>query len=1454
MNNFKQLVPTFLLFLLLTLTHESLAQEEQSESIPGQLFVQLSAEYNAQLSKENKNKVESYSFLKEFVGEYGITSFRNPFKLDNPLLKRTYLLEFDKHESTDELIRQLSGLEQVKYAEPVPAYYSFYTPNDPDFSNQWHLQTIDAELAWNAVSTATSNVVIAVVDDAVLLSHEDLQQNIWTNANEIAGDNIDNDNNGYIDDVNGWDAADNDNNPNPDNPTNSFFTHGTHCAGIASGRTDNNLGISSIGFHAQIMPIKSSQLPNPGAVIAGYSGVEYAIINNANVISMSWGGALYSATYQILFDQANAQGIVCVAAAGNSNTNVAMYPANYQYVISVAASDENDLRAGFSNYGSWIDVTAPGVNIFSSLAGSTSAYGGMSGTSMACPMVAGLAALLLAVDPLLTPEEVEDCIESSADDIYPLNPSYVGQLGAGRINAANAVLCVSQVLARFESDYQFACPSESIQFTDISGGTPTSWNWSFPGGTPSTSTAQNPLVTYNTPGVYDVTLTVSDGSNSNTLTTTNYITVAVPEAVLSGSNTIVNGYPGYLMFDFTGNAPWTVTYSDGTNQFIINNINTSPYYHQVNPSATTSYSIVDFSDAGCTGNFSGSAEIEVINAAAFDCYYTKHYGDSLNNNFVETHYDAASDAIFAVGRHNTSQGLFARIGPSGDLTFAVTIDNLGNGYSDIAPAPNGDMLCLGLDNEDIVLSRFSSMGNHLWTKRYDNIRERWINIVESTGDSYIISSAFSTGGSSDDAVFTRVDSNGDIIWSTRFHSIDDQPYDLISDGAGGAYFSGGVHGGGSVDLYVGHIDVNGNFGTVAEYNIANYTVNEAFSLVRASNGDFILSSRVSALNSFPTDGHIMRLDANFNLIWERVFTGVAGTRINAFDDLVEDKDGYLYLSCRYDTPTEAAVILKFSPQGDFIWSKEIVDTRALKIRNTNDPSEDNLILSRLYDGVNFGSNDAFISRTDTSLNSCNAQPIQTSFLSGTSTRSILPMTVSSMSYTVTLESPNFEPLFYETGIICEDCPQDTTCTGALNPMFDEEDMICLGDTVFFEDQSTANSGVISSWIWDFGDGNFAYNNPNVSHVYQSTGLYTVTLTIGNDSVPYCTDSISMSIEVVDELSLNMPDDFEICVGDSVALDQVQFLCGTAFGWDFQWSPSIGLSDPTAMTPNASPASTITYTLLSTNGTDTLTGAVTISVDQNCCGTVAGFEPNKTWCQGESIQLSNTSVTTGAASFSWSFGSEATPSSHEGMNPPPIIYQESGTYSVELIINDDCGSDTLIREIVVLGLPVFNPGENQEICEPQLVSLGDTAVSWYNYDWDPGELVSDSSISNPTAYIETDTEFVLEVVDNWTGCSNTLSVMITVECDCQILEIPNVFTPNGDLSNETFYPIVDGECEDRITMVILNRWGNLMFTSEDTGSLKWNGSTPAGLEANEGVYFYLIQLDDETYHGHVTLVR
>ena len=583
--------------------------------IDGQLFVKVKDESSEILLYKSGDEVYPQG-LKEIIVKFRVTDISKPFTLDDPKLERTYLLKFDEHNRTEQLINELSSLEFIEYAEKVPLYECSLTPNDLH-PNQWNLTQIQSEAAWD-ITTGSANVVIAIVDDAVLLSHEDLAPVIWVNTGEVPGNSLDDDGNGYIDDINGWDAADNDNDPNPVNPTNSYFTHGTHCSGIAGAATNNSVGIASVSYNVRLMAVKCAS-NGSGTLPAAYLGVQYAIATNADIISMSWGGGAYSQTYQNLFNAAHGDGIVLIAAAGNSNTSIGFYPASYNYIISVGATNSGDQKAGFSNYGSTIDVMAPGQDIWSSLAGSNTSYDYLSGTSMACPLVSSLAALMLSYDPSLTPDDLEACLKSSCDNIDAQNPSYIGQIGAGRINAFEALQCLKAISADFTSDWTLICPGDTVQFTDLSTNNPTSWQWSFPGGFPSSSSLQNPSVIYSSAGLYDVTLIVVNANGTDTITKTSYITVAVPTATISGTFNIPAGFNANLRVDLTGNPNWSITYFDGTSNTTINNITNTPYYITVSPTTTTTYTLISVTGNSCPGTVTGNAIITIVNSTDTIC-------------------------------------------------------------------------------------------------------------------------------------------------------------------------------------------------------------------------------------------------------------------------------------------------------------------------------------------------------------------------------------------------------------------------------------------------------------------------------------------------------------------------------------------------------------------------------------------------------------------------------------------------------------------------------------------------------------------------------------------------------------------------------------------------------------------------------------------------------------------
>lgn len=482
--------------------------------------------------------------MKSLIAKYGINFAEKPYyqATDSKDLMRIYKVGFTNIMQVEDLIRDLQLNPLVEYAEKVPEMKLFYTPNDPSYGIQWHLAKINAANAWN-VYNGTSTITVAVVDNAVMRTHPDLAANMWVNTGEIAGNFIDDDGNGYVDDVNGYDVGDNDNVVIPPNTT---WDHGTHCSGIVGARTDNTVGIAAIGFNVKIIPVKATaNSAGATSVSNGYGGIVYASRCNAKVISCSWGGTVSAASDQAVINYAWGRGAVVICAAANDGNQVLHYPAAYNNVYSVASSGSGDLKSGFSCYGTWVDITAPGENIYSTVPNTS--YGNMSGTSMATPLVAGLAGLILSKNPYLTPTQVLNCISTTAVNIYTIgsNSTYApNKLGAGRIDAYQAMVCASVTAGSppsvdFYSDIQNTCPGNPIKFFDASTLYPTSWSWSFQGGTPATSSVKNPTVTWSTAGTYSVSLTATNPYGSGSITKTAFITISNP-----GTLPLVEGFQG----------------------------------------------------------------------------------------------------------------------------------------------------------------------------------------------------------------------------------------------------------------------------------------------------------------------------------------------------------------------------------------------------------------------------------------------------------------------------------------------------------------------------------------------------------------------------------------------------------------------------------------------------------------------------------------------------------------------------------------------------------------------------------------------------------------------------------------------------------------------------------------------------------------------------------------------
>jgi subtilisin family serine protease len=341
--------------------------------------------------------------------------------------------------SVEDAVARYKRHPQVEYIEPNYLYQTCITPNDPSFSQLWGMQNtgqtggtpgadIRATSAWSQF-TGTSNVIVAIIDTGMDYNHVDLAGNAFVNPGEIANNGVDDDGNGFIDDVRGWDFVNNDRDPIDDNG------HGTHCAGTIGAVGNNGIGVVGVNWDVTLMPIKFLDAGGSGSTDAAISSIDYAVLMGARIISASWGGGGFSQALQDAIDAARQAGVLFVAAAGNSavNTDISPhYPSSYPLdnIIAVAASDHNDQKAGFSNYGALtVDLAAPGVDILSTVPGG---YGLLSGTSMATPHVAGALALILGKIPGMTAPNAKALLLSRVDP----RPGLAGLVvTGGRLNA-----------------------------------------------------------------------------------------------------------------------------------------------------------------------------------------------------------------------------------------------------------------------------------------------------------------------------------------------------------------------------------------------------------------------------------------------------------------------------------------------------------------------------------------------------------------------------------------------------------------------------------------------------------------------------------------------------------------------------------------------------------------------------------------------------------------------------------------------------------------------------------------------------------------------------------------------------------------------------------------------------------------------------------------------------------
>jgi len=451
---------TFLLLILLLVFTDIFAAgadrktETRSGTVPNLLMIKLRSE-NGLILKKNNAPESAAAYLSR---RYQISRMKPVFTTSGITKNRVtafhpgqiFYAYYEGSQSPEEKARQMTGDPDIVYAEPKYINYISETPDDSLYSLQSpSYQVVSAPAAWQVVKGGQGNVIIAIVDGGTDIHHKDLAANIWTNVLELNGTvGEDDDGNGYTDDVYGWNFANNTGDPSGSDITPVNQDHGTHTAGIASAVTNNHTGVAGMAWNAKIMAVNCSDPATDRTIIYGYEGIIYAAENGADVINCSWGrSGTYSSFEADMIAIATSMGSVVVAAAGNNASNVPQYPASYKNVLAIAGTDASDNKYAATNYGDFVDLAAPAVNIYNCKHGNQ--YGYSTGTSMSSPMAAGAVALVKTQNPDWLGIQAAEQVRVTAD----LLPAYGSDLGRGRLNAFRAATETSPSIRITRFDY-----------------------------------------------------------------------------------------------------------------------------------------------------------------------------------------------------------------------------------------------------------------------------------------------------------------------------------------------------------------------------------------------------------------------------------------------------------------------------------------------------------------------------------------------------------------------------------------------------------------------------------------------------------------------------------------------------------------------------------------------------------------------------------------------------------------------------------------------------------------------------------------------------------------------------------------------------------------------------------------------------------------------------------------
>ena len=1089
----KRILPlSFLVFLMInnvTLFSQTVNKYAQD----GKLIFQYKINHDEIPKSFDKNQIDfkSIQYLQELANDFGIISvyFLHP-EIRDEKLSKTIEIQFDSIYKIDNLIKLLESMDFIEYAESKELHYKFLTPNDQYYSQQyqWNLFKINAAAAWD-ISTGLSSIVVAVTDDAIYTSHPDLTNKL----------------------VPGRDVAENTNNPNPAGQADGF--HGTHVSGIVGAQTNNSIGIASIGFNVSVMPIKIAR-NSDGALVAGYDGIIWAADNGADIINMSWGGGNAGTYGQNVCNYAWNKGSILVAAAGNDGESTQFFPAAYNNVIAVASTASNDAKSTFSQYGTWINISAPGTNIVSLNQNGT--YSQASGTSMASPLVAGLLGLMKSANPSMSNNDLISCLYSSADNIDAQNPNYINQLGAGRINAYQALLCVTATAAEYDAGIESIIQPAGSSCSNIISPIVELKNY---GSENLNSVIIKYQITGNQLNSYEWTGNLSQGNSE---------LVELPEMISPDGQQqfrvyteMPNGNEDENIFNdektihygiFTSGLPipWSEDFESGSfnsNLWSIENPDNSASWGIYNIQGTepgNKSAGINFFSYAATGqrdglitppfNFAGFETIELSFEHAYRRKNTS-VSDSLII-LVSTDCGITFQRVFSIGENGT--GTFATATTS-------TANFVPTQASDWCIAGTVGASCFtidlttfaGMDNIRIKFESYNNNGNNLYI---DNINISGQAVAYDIGIINIINPVNTVCSG---LVFPKVrlyNFGSEQIYTANIHyKLNDLDESIFE-------WSGSLNQDEFVIVELPGIEPISGSNNFYAYTTLPNGMTDMNTMNDASESQFIVIDHGIQLpfiedfesGSFETNNWTI-LDDDMSTTWD--IYNVQGT-----------------------SPGNKAAGINFFFYEN-IGERDALITPPL---NFYGHSEIELNFEHAYRRFNQASSDSLIVYISTDC----AQTFERIFAAGengsgsfatvvTSTQNFIPAqasdwchsgTVGSACFTIDLSAYAGNPLVYvkfETynnngnNLFLDNI--NIISIGATAPIADFTADItetCINSQISFTDNS---EGEIDTWLWDFGDGNIS-NLQNPIHIYEQQGIYSIQLTvsnsIGNNSITY----------------------------------------------------------------------------------------------------------------------------------------------------------------------------------------------------------------------------------------------------------------------------------------------------------------------------------------------------------------